>query len=225
MIDIKAIFKNKQPDKNKLLSYGFVFNGECFTKDFPIIQGQFTAKITVGAAGEVYYNVYDSQTEEEYVLARVNEATGAFVGTVRNACEEILSEISQNCFNTEYLTGSQTKRILLYIKAKYQAEPEFLWNAFPDFAALRVHGEKTWFALIGKITKNKFGLNEEGTIEFINLKNKPDAVSAYISEGRAYPAYHMNKHCWYSVLLDGRLSDNEIFSRVDVSYSLVNSKE
>ncbi len=222
MIDLQTIFKNKRPDAEKLSGYGFCAAEGGYTKDFPIMQGQFTVKIAVAADGAVDYHVYDAQTAEEYVLARVADATGNFIGEVHAACEEILSDVAQNCFDTETFQSAQTKRVVRYIAEKYGAEPEFLWEKFPGFAAIRTK-EKVWFALLGRVEKRKFGLTEGGIIEVINLKNVPEDVTARIQEHRAYPAYHMNKRCWYSVFLDDSLPDAEIFAWIDTSYLLVNS--
>ena len=43
-------------------------------------------------------------------------------------------------------------------------------------------------------------------------------ILRYIEEYRAYPAYHMNKKCWYSIFLDNALSDEEIITMLKASY-------
>lgn len=221
MLDLQAIFKNRRPNADMLLSYGFTF-AQCYTKEFPIMDGEFLVRVTVTAEGDVDYRVYDAQTAEEYFLARVPNAAGTFIGAVHAACEAILLDIAQKCFYTEYFQGGQTKRILRYIREKYDLEPEFLWEKFPNLAAIRTK-EKVWFALLGRLEKRKFGLPEEGVAEVINLKNQPDVIAARIREHRAYPAYHMNKQSWYSTFLDDSLSDEEILSLIDTSFRLVNS--
>ena len=47
-----------------------------------------------------------------------------------------------------------------------------------EYAILR-HGNAKgkWYALIGKISKTKLGLKEQGETDFINLKCPPDMVS------------------------------------------------
>ncbi len=53
----------------------------------------------------------------------------------------------------------------------YHAEPEFLWRSLPECAALRVPGKKPWFAVAGRIPKEKIGIEEGGLTddEIINL--------------------------------------------------------
>lgn len=219
MIDIKAIFKDMRRDTEKLAADGFAIAGGKYVKSYPVMQGQFVAEISIDTAGEVNFRVYDAQSGEEYLPARVYDACGAFVGEVHKACGEILSDIAGSCFYAERFESAQSKRILRYVKEKYQAEPEFLWGSFPSFAVLRVHGKKPWFAIAGRVEKSKFKLGG-GTVEVINLKNEPPAVAARISAGLAYPAYHMNKKNWYSVFLDDSLADSEIEKLIDISYAL-----
>lgn len=210
-------------DNGALISYGFTYSDGVYTRDFPIMQGQFCLKIFIAKDGSVDYRVFDAQTNEEYFLARVSGATGNFIGEIHSACEKILLDVARNCFHTEHFRNEQTRRVLHYIKITYGVEPEFLWKNFPDYAALRLFGNKKWFAFVGKVEKSKFGLPEGGIAEILNLKNDPAIVAARIEEHRAYKAYHMNKQCWFSTILEDDLQDDELFSLIDQSFILVNS--
>ena len=109
-----------------------------------------------------------------------------------------------------------------FIKDRYNAEPEFLWKNLPECAALRVPGKKPWFAVIGRVPKEKLGQDEGGIAEVINLKDEPAIVSARVDGRLAFPAYHMNKQHWYTLFLDDRISDDEIIKLIEKSYVLVN---
>lgn len=80
-------------------------------------------------------------------------------------------------------------------------------------------GEDT---LVFKINGKIFALaNLDGDLS-VNLKCDP----AYALELRekypsVTPGYHMNKKHWNTVILDGSVPDNEVFSWIDHSYSLV----
>ena len=222
MIDIQSIFKNKTPDSEKLIHYGFALSEGCFSRDFPIMNGQYSASITITPDGKADFKVYESDSGEEYMPAHVYNAAGAFVGEVHKACEEILNDIAQRCYHTDYFKWDQSKRILRFIKNGYNAEPEFLWSSLPECAALRVPGKKPWFAVIGRVPKAKFGLDEDGVVEVINLTGAPEIVSERAVGKNYYPAYHMNKQHWYTLFLDEKLSDDKIFSLIQKSYTLVN---
>lgn len=166
--------------------------------------------------------VFDSDGEE-YLLARVRIAKGSFVGKVHLAVEEVLRDVAERCFTTEYFRQDQTRRMLGLIREHYGAEPEFLWKSLPECAALRVSGKRPWFAVVGRVGRDKFGLEGEGVVEVINLKDEPSAVRERIAEGVAYPAYHMNKQHWYTLFLDGRMPDDEVAALIEKSYAIVNA--
>lgn len=65
---------------------------------------------------------------------------------------------------------------------------------------------------------NKIDKNKEGLIEVINVKIDPNVKLPNIG---IYPAYHMNKKSWISIVLDDTLSDDLISELIDNSYKLV----
>ena len=93
MIDIPAIFKSRTLDADKLREYGFSYSGDQYTMDFPIMENQYTAKITISSDGSADFRVYETDSDEEYMPAHIYNATGAFVGGIHKACEEILKNI------------------------------------------------------------------------------------------------------------------------------------
>lgn len=223
MIDLQSIFKNKIPDAEKLLQYGFCPENGRYTKAFPILDGRFIATIRICPDGGADFSVYDTEDHEEYLPARNYNAAGPFVGNVHKACEDILKDVADKCCTPEYFKGTQSKRMLQFLKDAYNAQPEFLWRSFPECAALRVPGKKPWFAVIVRLPKNKFIPQEDGVVEVLNLKDVPSNVKAYTADGTAFPAYHMNKQHWYSLFLDDRIPDEEIIRRINISYQLVNA--
>ena len=58
--------------------------------------------------------------------------------------------------------------------------------------------------------------------QLLNLKCHPDhAIELRDIFKEVFPAYHMNKRHWNSVILDGDLPNGEIERLIDHSYSLV----
>ena len=98
--------------------------------------------------------------------------------------------------------------------------PAHVYHSTGSFVG-EVH--KEWFAVVGRIPREKIGIEEGGLAEVINLKDEPEAVTARINEKKAYPAYHMNKQHWYTVLLDDRLADDEMINLIKISFKIVNS--
>ena len=57
----------------------------------------------------------------------------------------------------------------------------------------------------------------------INLKCDPDEalLLRQLYPGAVIPGYHMNKRHWNTVILDGRVPDQEVEAMIDDSYALV----
>ena len=56
-------------------------------------------------------------------------------------------------------------------------------------------------------------------VEIINLKLNQDEIPNLIKKDGIYPAYHMNKTAWLTVLPD-MLSDGELFELISLSHEL-----
>jgi predicted DNA-binding protein (MmcQ/YjbR family) len=79
--------------------------------------------------------------------------------------------------------------------------------------------------LVFKAREKIFALvNLDGDLS-INLKCDPDlAIDLREKYSSVIPGYHMNKKHWNTVLLDGSVSDKEVFSWIDHSYELITGK-
>ncbi|MBR3180376.1 MmcQ/YjbR family DNA-binding protein [Candidatus Saccharibacteria bacterium] len=118
----------------------------------------------------------------------------------------------------------QTKDVIAHIVDAYEAEPEFLWEKYPGFCIFRNDRNRKWFALIGKITARQFGLERDGDVEVLNLRFDRHAALDFVkTHQNFFPAYHMNKDNWYSILLDGGLENSAIFALIAKSFELVNT--
>ncbi len=63
--------------------------------------------------------------------------------------------------------------------------------------------------------------NSRQEVEAINVKVDSDKVKDILAQKGYYPAFHMNKKCWVSIILDDTLSDTEIQNLIDDSYASV----
>ncbi len=73
------------------------------------------------------------------------------------------------------------------------------------------------------INKNKIIGNDNKEIEVINLMLH-DKTNFYLNNKNIFPAYHMNKKNWVSIILDESLSNDEIINLVDISFNNSNKK-
>ena len=76
--------------------------------------------------------------------------------------------------------------------------------------------------LVFKVDEKIFALTSLDGELSINLKCDPAfAIELREKYSAVTPGYHMNKKHWNTVNIDGTIPDNEIFSWIDHSYSLV----
>lgn len=57
-------------------------------------------------------------------------------------------------------------------------------------------------------------------VEIANFKIVPENLSEMLKKDGYFPAYHMNKKTWMTVLLDGTVPFSEIQRLLDASYEL-----
>lgn len=111
-----------------------------------------------------------------------------------------------------------------YITENYNANAEFLWAKYPDYAIFRHNSNRKWFALIMTISKEKLGLSECDMIDIMNVKCETIMINSFRAEKGIYAAYHMNKANWISVSLDGSVSDEKVKMLIDMSFRLTAPK-
>ena len=116
-------------------------------------------------------------------------------------------------------------RIFAYIKKKYKADPEYPWGE-DDGAVLRHEDNRKWFALVMNIGRDKLGLTGEERVDVVNLKIDDMAFKDVLMQDKGiFPAYHMNKEHWITVLLDGTVEEGQIRNLIDLSFTATASKK
>lgn len=220
MVDVENIFRNRKSNEVKLLNYGFTKKENKFCYKTEIMDGQFIMTVDI-IANNVEIKLIEKALNEEYGLIHVKNAKGSFVNSVSDACDKVLIEIAQKCFDTDILKAEQTKRITEYIRASFGAEPEFLWEKLPDCAAFRRADNRKWFAVIMTVENSRLKLAGGGSTEIIDIKAPAEKVEELLKKPHFLKAYHMNKKHWITVCLNGSISDNELFKLISLSYETV----
>lgn len=217
MEDIETIFKNKKPVFDKLNNFGFIRNNEGYVYNTSIMDDRFTMSVMIEKTGNISSKIIDKETNEEYVLHRVLNASGNFVEQIRKEYINVLKTIDGNCFETSVFNGSQSCAVIDYAKSKYESKLEFLWPKFPD-AILRRNDNHKWYAVLFKLPKEKIGFIGGEEIEIIDVRITPEKMETIIDGEHFLPGYHMNKKHWLTIVLDGFLDDSDLFSYLDESY-------
>ncbi len=217
------IVENRKPNFSKLTAYGFTKVENEFIKDMGILKDAFLCRIHIAKDGETALEIVDNGTGEEYTLAYVGGAVGAFVGSVRQACEELLTDVVERCFEWNIFKTEQARLVTEYAKESYGTEAEF---PFEEDLSMVLREEKTrkWYAILMTVKSDKIGISDGGMVEIMNVKAPPERVAELLKTEGYHPAYHMNKKHWYTMRLDGSLPIEEIYKRIDESYSSVAKK-
>ena len=85
--------------------------------------------------------------------------------------------------------------------ADYPFEDDF------ETAVLRHAESRRWYALVMRVPRRKFGQESDEAVEVVNLKLPTEMFGSFGTADGVYPAYHMNKLHWISVLLPDACDD------------------
>lgn len=105
-------------------------------------------------------------------------------------------------------------------KKRYKSVDEHLWAKAPDDFILRRSDNKKWFAVVMNIDRDKLGLEGGGRVDILDVKADSGMIVLLAGTQGYLPGYHMNKRCWLTVLLDGTVDRQNVFSLLEMSYEL-----
>jgi len=83
----------------------------------------------------------------------------------------------------------------------YGTSPDYPFDDDLETAVLRHTNNRKWYAIVMRVSRCKFGLESNEIIDVVNLKLPTDLFGSFGKSDGVYPAYHMNKLHWISVLL------------------------
>lgn len=219
----QKIFSRRRFSTRRMEDYGFVNKDACYSLSKEFMDGDFTAEIRVYQNGSVQGRVMDNMMGEEYIPLRMPNYTGAFVGSVRAAYEELLLDIADKCCTDVAFVSDQSNRIAALILDKYSVEPDFPWDEgeHEPSGVFRHGSNNKWFGLIMNIDRRHLEKNAaEEMVDVINLKADESKMIALHKIRGIYPAFHMNHSKWISVVLDGNLDDRDVMDLVEESFRL-----
>ena len=158
--------------------------------------------------------VTDTESGWEYDLFNVPSSGGATVTALRAEAESFLARVGAVCFGVR----PHRAEVLRYCKETYGTEADY---PFQDSNAqvLRKPSGK-WYGLLMTIPAEKLGLPRKDEVDVINLKATPERI-ANPDFASVFPAWHMNRKYWISVLLDSAIPTELLHTLIDESYGLV----
>ena len=101
-----------------------------------------------------------------------------------------------------------TKQELFELCASsYLTLPDYPFDDWMESAVFRHADNKKWYAIVLKVSRRKFGIDSDEVIDVVNLKIPTEMFGSFGAADGVYPAYHMNKLHWISVLLPDASND------------------
>ena len=212
----EEVFARHKLIPDKLIAFGFTPEGDrlTYSRELP----DDSMKIIIEYDDTINGRIIDLSLNDEYTAFRVDGATG-YSAQIRQKYIELLTDIRSHCCKNQYFKTPQAQRISDYIFETYGSVPEFLWPNIPSYAAFRQAGKKKWFAVMGSVPLNKVDREAKSAqpVEVINVKVDQERIKGYLSQIGIYEAFHMNKKCWVSIILDDTLPDDTVQGMIDDS--------
>ena len=203
----------------KLTAFGFHADHGVWTYAAPLGDLGVELHVTL-TENTLTLHVYDPDMGENYLPFEMPNDTGAFAAAVREAAEAVVRRLQDECT----VQADGTARIVAYARAQYGTETEQPWEKYPGFCTLKTP-ENKWYGLVMPVPAKVLGLVGTDTVTVLNVKAAPEKVVA-LPDGRHYfPAYHMNKKHWLSILIDSDLPDAAWQELLQESYSLAGGKD
>ena len=106
----------------------------------------------------------------------------------------------------------------------YGTSPDYPFDDLFETAVLRHTDNKKWYALVMRVSRRKFGIDSDEVIDVVNLKLPTEMFGSFGAADGVYPAYHMNKLHWISVLLPDA-PDDVVRFLVNASFEATKAKK
>ena len=114
------------------------------------------------------------------------------------------------------------QEFLTYCLSTNGTSPDYPFDEDFETAVLRHTDNRKWYAIVMKVSRCKFGFDSDELIDVVNLKLPTEMFGSFGAADGVYPAYHMNKLHWISVLLPDAPEDMVHFL-VNVSFEATKS--
>ena len=109
------------------------------------------------------------------------------------------------------------RELLEYCLNTYGTLPDYPFDDWMESAVLRHMDNRKWYAVVMKVSRCKFGFDSDEVIDVVNLKLPIEMFGSFGAADGVYPAFHMNKLHWISVLLPDA-PDDVVRFLVNVSF-------
>ena len=216
--------QHKRIVTEKLIPFGFEREKLGYSYSETILGDEFRLRLFVDKDGHLYTQLTETAFDDEYVLHLIPDAQGVFVGKVRAAYNAVLERFTQSCCERDVFRSDQAHAVIEYVRKTYGSRPEYLWEKFPEDAVLRRDDSGSWYGVLLVLSLRKLGFDSDDKADIIDLRMRAEDAPKLIDGKRYLSGYHMNKKHWFTIVLDGSVPTEEIFAKIDESYSLAAKK-
>ena len=115
------------------------------------------------------------------------------------------------------------QQFLEYCLNTHGTSPDYPFDEDFETAVLRHMDNRKWYAIVMKVSRRKFGFDSDEVIDVVNLKLPIEMFGSFGAADGVYPAYHMNKLHWISVLLPDA-PDDVVQFLTNVSFEATRAK-
>lgn len=217
MQNYARLLSHREYDPEKLIAYGFQPQQDGYVYCSAFFDQAFLAEIIIQSDGTVQETVRDAITKEKYMPLYQTRHQGAYVSKVRESYLNLFADIAAHCFKPMV---DAKDHIAQFVQSHYQDQLEFPWQNDIENGVVRHHENKKWYLAILHVSYERLGLDGQEKIDVLNVKCPKQKIKQLQTQTGYCPAYHMNKQNWITILLDGSVSWEEIYSHIEESYNL-----
>ena len=109
------------------------------------------------------------------------------------------------------------EEVLTHCLNTYATQPDYPFDDWMESAVLRHMDNQKWYAIVMRVSRRRFGLDSDEEVDVVNLKLPTEMFGSFSAADGVYPAYHMNKLHWISVILPDA-TDELVQFLVNVSF-------
>lgn len=188
--------------------------------EIPLV-GDLVLKVSLGPE-DLSYLVWDRESQEAYRGHLYEGPLGSFNAQVKDMVDQVVKDLRFKHYGFSGNWQAQTQRLITWVRTQYHESPENTFKKHPDYLTFRRSDNQKWYGLIMPLSWKKLDpLMSDQKVDVLNLKISPDQRQALAGQDGIYPAYHMSKVHWISVVLDGRLDESLIQELLAASRMLV----
>lgn len=217
-MDFSYILRSSIYSEENLQNFGFKKEEDSYVIKKNLEDSGFYTVIKINSSS-ITAAAFDSETDERYVLLDMASANGSFTGNLRMQITHYMQKIQQECF----LVTDLYSKYIAYLQETYNCSQDFPWDG-DDASVFRCKNNK-WFALVMNVSFKSLGFTSEEKVWVVNLKHDAENIPKIIDKKSVFPAYHMVKKYWITVLLTSVTDFEQLCELTARSFELVNKKK